>query len=124
MQVRELMREAIIIRKDIPLYEAARLMSSKGMNSLLFISDKKLKGIITERDLLKNFNRKGRISSIMSKKVITIDSQDDVQSALDIMKKYNKKRLPVVEKGKLVGIIGLIDIARNADELEDGFFFD
>ena len=118
------MKEAVITSKDIYLDEAAKLMSSKGMTSLLFISDKKLKGIITDRDLLKNFNRKGRISSIMSKKVITIDSQDDVQSALDIMKKYNKKRLPVVEKGKLVGIIGLIDIARNADELEDGFFFD
>lgn len=118
------MREAIIIRKDIPLDEAARLMSSKGMNSLLFISEKKLQGIVTERDLLKNFNRKDRISNIMTKKVITIESQEDVQTALEIMKKYNKKRLPVVEKGKLVGIIGLIDIATNADEIGDGFFFD
>jgi CBS domain-containing protein len=123
MKVKDMMREAYIIHRDIPLFRAAKLMSSKGINSLLFVYKKKLKGIITERDLLKHFNKRGTISRIMSKKVITIDSEEDIGAALELMRKYNKKKLPVTQKDKLVGIINLIDLAQNADEVGEGFFF-
>jgi CBS domain-containing protein len=123
MLVKELMKQAYTIEKDIDLAEAAEVMSSKGIGSLIFLSNGNIKGIITERDLLKNFNKVGKVSKVMSKKVITIKSEADVATALDMMKNYKKKKLPVVEKKKLVGIINLIDIATNADEVGEGFFF-
>ncbi len=123
MLVKELMKQAYTINKDIGLDEAASIMSTKGIGSLIFLSNGDIKGIITERDLLKNYNRNGRVSEIMSKKVITVKAEADVSSALQMMKNYNKKKLPVVENKKLVGIINLIDIATNADEIGEGFFF-
>jgi len=123
MQVKDLMKQAHIIHKDISLQEAARIMSSEGISSLLYVPKDKLSGIITERDLLKNFNKQGVISKIMTKKVITISSEEDIHTALDMMRNYNKKKLPVVEKGKLIGVLNLVDIASNSDEIGEGFFF-
>ena len=123
MDIKDLMKPVYILDKDIPLAEAADIMSSKGFSSIVYVKDKRIAGIITERDLLKNFDKEGTVSQIMTKKVITIDSDSDVEEALDLMKKYEIKKLPVIEKGKLVGIIKLIDIARHVDEVDEDFFF-
>lgn len=123
MKVKELMREAFVVDKNISLSEAAKIMGSKNVGSLMYVSGKSIKGILTERDLLKNFSKNTKISEIMSKDLITIGPDEELQAALELMNQHKIKRLPVVEDGKLVGIITATDLLSNADELDGDFFF-
>ena len=118
------MKDPFIIDKDIGLIDAAKIMSSKGIHSMLFVENSKARGIITESDLLKNFGKHKRISQIMSKNIITIFPEKTVEEALKLMKENKVKQLPVVDKKKqLVGTVSMTDIAANVDKLEGDFFF-
>ena len=118
------MRDPFIIDKDIELIDAAKIMSSKGIHSVLFVEKSKARGIITESDLLKNFGKHKRVSQVMSKNIITVSPEKTVEEALVLMKENKIKQLPVVDKKKqLVGIISMTDIAANSDKLGSDFFF-
>jgi len=113
-----------VIDKDLTLSEAAKLMGSKNIGCLIFVSKDRIKGIITERDLLKNFSKNEKVSKVMAKDVITIEPGESIENAIDKMRTKKIKRLPVVENGKLVGIVTLTDIAANYEALEGSFFFE
>jgi len=102
MDVKDLMREAFVIDKDAGLKEAARIMASKNIGCLLMVSGKKIKGIITERDLLKNFNKDIKVSQIMTKSVVSISPNAEISEAIRLMNSKRIKRLPVVDKDELV----------------------
>jgi len=124
MHIKEIMKSPHIITKDTDLRSAAKIMSEKNIGCLLFCSGKKIKGIITERDLLRNFSKGGKISEHMTSNVITAGPNEDLSKALLIMKDNNIKRLPVVgEKKELIGIITLTDLAASNQEAEGDFFF-
>ena len=124
MLIRELMKRPFIIEKNISLSEAARMMSEKNIGSLLFMSGGKIKGILTERDLLRNFGKGEKVSEVMTKKVLTITSDEPLDRAMEEMREHKIKRLPVVDAGKLVGIITLTDLAANFEAVEEDFFFE
>ncbi len=124
MLVKELMKEIYIVDKDLSLAEAAKVMSSNNLDSLIFYSKDEIKGIISHKDLISNFDKKKKISQVMTQDVITIDSESSIDDALDMMRTNKIRKLPVIEDGKLVGILTITDIAAHADELEGDFFFD
>ncbi len=125
MRIKELMKQPYVVDKDISLVDAAKIMSSKGIGSLLFVARGKAKGILTESDLLKNFGKNKKISQIMSKNIISISDEDNVEKALKIMNENRIKRLPVIDKDKkLVGIVSMTDIAANIEKFDGEFFFD
>lgn len=77
----------------------------------------RIAGIVTERDVIertictdKNPNNT-TVKEIMSSDIRTVDSYDRIEDAIEIMKKYKIKKLPVVTNDKLVGIITITDIA-------------
>ncbi len=122
MLVKNIMKEPFIVNKDINLTEAAKIMSSKSIGSIIFVLKNRAKGIVTESDLLKNFGKNKRISEIMSKNIINISQEENIDGALKLMKDNNIKRLPVIDKEKnLVGIVTMTDIAANCDKLEEEF---
>ncbi|HPR41383.1 MAG TPA: CBS domain-containing protein [Candidatus Methanofastidiosa archaeon] len=91
------------------LIEAAKLMSSIEIGSLVVMEGEKHIGIITERDIIKAVANGVDLSStpvdvIANGKVITIDAKKTVKDALMIMSKENIGHLPVVEKGRLIGM--------------------
>lgn len=125
MIVKDLMEEIYVVDDNISLSKAAHIMSSKKVSEIVFVSDGKLKGIITEDDLVRNFDKKGGIKDVMTAKVVVIDESESIDHALNVMSNHSIKRLPVLNKnGKLAGIIRLIDIAKHAEELEGNFFFE
>ena len=125
MKVSEIMNKAIAIEHDIPLKEAAQIMSRKNIGSLIILRKDKIAGIITERDVMKNISSLGsKVSNSMSKNVITIDDDESIDNAALVMTKNKIKRLPVLEKGKLVGIITATDIIANSDILNEDFLLD
>ena len=123
MLVKEIMKRPFVVEKDVSLAEAAEIMSNKGIGSLLFVSGDKIKGIITEGDLIKNFGKHEKISQVMTSKVKAIMPEDGLDRALEVMRENKIKRLPVVNGGKLVGFITLTDVMANFEALEEDFFF-
>jgi len=123
MLVKDLMKKPYATERDMSLSDAARIMSSKNTGYLIFVDKGKIKGILTERDLLKNFSRSGKISKAMSKSVITIGPEEDINRALEMMQNNKIKRIPVVENKVLIGIITLTSIATHANEIGEDFFF-
>jgi CBS domain-containing protein len=79
--------------------------------------DKKLKGMLTDRDIVvKCLAKDGdprttKARDLAEGKPVTIDADDDVEDALDLMKEHQIRRLPVIEDHLLVGIISQADIA-------------
>jgi len=123
MLVKEIMKRPFAVERDISLAEAAELMSEKNIGSLVFLSRNKIKGIITERDLMKNFGKHDKISHIMTSKVVTVNPDETLDKAAEVMRNNKIKRLPVENDGKLVGMITMTDIMANFEALEEDFFF-
>jgi len=125
MKIKDLMHQAFVIDKDIPLSDAAEIMSDKEIGSLIYVQDGEIAGIVTERDLLRNFDSKKKVSQVMTKDVITVGLDTRAEEALDLMRDNKIKRLPIVDKsGKLLGIVTLTDLATHFEEIGEDFFFD
>jgi CBS domain-containing protein len=99
---------------------AAKLMSQRGISSLMVMSNDVLHGIITERDILSRVVAKGlspsevRVVDVMSPSLITIGPETPLEDANRIMVERRIKKLPVVEPTtrRLIGILSLTDFAR------------
>lgn len=125
MRISEVMNKAFVIDAGISVKEAAKIMSNKNIGSLIIMNGEKITGIVTERDITKNVSSLGKdVSSIMSKGVVTISKNDNLDDASELMAEKKIKRLPVVDKGKLVGIVTVTDVIAHSDDLNEEFFFD
>jgi len=124
MLVKKVMKKPIVIDKNISLARASRIMSKKNIGSLLFIKNRKVKGVLTEGDLIKNFGKNTTVTAVMSKKVITVFPKDRISKAIDIMKRNKIGVLPVVnDKKDLVGIVTAKDLLSNVSR-GDAFLFE
>ncbi len=125
MKLSEVMNKAFVIESKISIKEAAKIMSDKNVGSLIVMKGDKIDGIITERDILKNVSGLGkRVSEVMSKNIITIGKNDTLEDAAELMAEKKIKRLPVVDKGELVGIITATDVLAHCEDINEDFFFD
>jgi CBS domain-containing protein len=112
-------RNLVSINPNSNLYEASKYMIKKKVNSLLVTSGKKLLGIITSRDILWAITKKANLNlkeitvmDIATKKIAVIKTSADISQALYKMKQFGFKRLPVISKGNVVGMITLKDILK------------
>jgi len=117
VSVAEVMNKTVIvmnIHSDIP--SIAREMVSCEAGSVIITENRKAIGIITERDLVKNIvaedKRPSEVNAkeIFSTPLITIEPEKSVVEASKIMLKANIKRLPVLEKDTIIGVISTTDI--------------
>ena len=108
--------------------KAAELMKSKNIGSIPVIENeqtKKLVGIVTDRDLAMKIVAEGldakstKVEAVMTRKVVTCRTEDDLQKALDAMAEHQLRRIPVVDKdNKIIGIIAQADVATRVDQPE------
>lgn len=117
MFVKNAMTKSVITSEpDVTVRSAAEMMSKRDIGSLIITQGEKTIGIMTERDVMKKVVSKGKdpektkISEIMTKKVITTTSETRLDNACKKMEKNHIKKLPVMEKGKLIGILTTTDI--------------
>ena len=127
MNVRELMTTApVTVEPDATLGEVAVLMKQEDCGSIPVVEDGRLVGIVTDRDIVIRGVAAGsdpktqRVSTVMSADPVTISPDDDLTDAEKVMADRQIRRLPVVENGKLVGIIVTAQIARAADKRKVG----
>ena len=127
MKVRELMTtEPITVETKATLGEVATLMKQQDCGSIPVVEGRRLVGIVTDRDIVVRGVAVGkdpktqRVSEVMSADPVTVGPDDDVTDAEKKMADRQIRRLPVVEGGKLVGIIVTAQIARAGNERKVG----
>ena len=111
-------KPVITIDKNGSVYEAAKIMSEKDIGCIVVTENGKPVGIATERDILQRVVAKDLDASkvvmkdIMTKPLITINGSMPIINAIRVMEKNNVRRLLIVEKGRLVGIVTQRDLLR------------
>ena len=119
MLVSEVMsRQVVSMSLDEPCTRAARLISRYNIGAVPVCGENgKLRGIVTDRDIVlrcvasENDPDTTPVKEIMSRCVLTASPDSSVDEAAEIMSKGQIRRLPVVSKGKLVGVLSLSDIS-------------
>jgi CBS domain-containing protein len=102
--------------------EAAQLMRETHVGSLPITDGEQLVGMITDRDITMRVvaeaaDRMGTsVGDVSSRDLITVEPDRDLDEALQLMARHQVRRLPVVENGKLVGIVAQADIALSENE--------
>ena len=123
MKVSQIMRKAMVIDDTIKVKDAAMMMSKSNTGSLIVIKNNKVMGIITERDILKNISElKSKVSKVMTKKVVTINPDAEIDETKNIMLTNKIKKIPVVDEKKLVGIVTITDILAHSEGVNDDEF--
>ncbi|MCD6164356.1 MAG: CBS domain-containing protein [Candidatus Odinarchaeota archaeon] len=111
-------RDVITIEIGKTVREAVEIMNEKGIGCLVVTKGGVPIGIVTERDVLKKIvvegrdPQKTRIEEIMSSPLITGSPSMTLEDAAKLLILKRIKKLPIVEKGKLVGIVTLFDVVR------------
>ncbi len=123
--VREAMKtNPVIVSPDITVQEAAALMRSHKVDSCFVGSEKPL-GIVTERDIVRKVVAENihpsdiTIDNIMTTPIVVINPFASLQDALQMMKRCNVRRLPVIEHDRLIGVIAHEDILRITPVLKE-----
>ncbi len=119
MQTRQVMNKNLItVPFHTPVQEAAAKMKQYNVGSIVVVEDGlKLKGMLTDRDIAVKViadNKDPRttcVCDVMSTDIITADADSDVDSTVRIMNRAKVMRVPIMENGKLVGILSLADLA-------------
>jgi|GEM_PF-105387 len=122
--VKEIMsKPALTVDYNKTARAAAVIMKKARRGFLVVIKKVKPIGVLSDSDLInkiivkKRDAAKTRVKDIMSKPLITIPSGAYVMDVVKKMKKSNIHRLPVVDKGRVVGVVSLTDIARASPEM-------
>ncbi len=102
--------------------EAARLMRQEHIGSLPVTEDEKPVGLITDRDITTRVVAEAAdpkttsVGDVYSRDIISVGPDQDLEEALQLMARHQVRRLPVVENGRLVGIVAQADIALRENE--------
>jgi CBS domain-containing protein len=120
MKVEELMtRDPATLRPESTCSEAAALMKREDCGSLPVVKDGRLVGIVTDRDIVVRAVAGGKdpthlaVSEIMTSGPTTIAPDMKAEDASELMSEKQVRRLPVVENGRLVGILAIGQVARH-----------
>jgi len=112
-------RNFVHVAPETDLQTCAKTMVKKRVGSLIVKEGDKLKGILTEKDIIWAIVKKSKkdlkniqAKALMKRKVITIKPSADITEAMTKFRKKKVRRLPVVEKGKLIGFLTDKDILK------------
>ena len=122
MRVKKLLdqkgHEVYSVTPDTTVYDALKLMAEKEIGALVVVEDEKMVGIVSERDYARKIILKGKSSKgtavreIMTSEVIHTSPDNKVRKCLSLLTKHHFRHLPVLEDGRLVGILSIEDIKR------------
>jgi CBS domain-containing protein len=111
-------QEIISIAPDRPVFDALVVMAEYKIGALAVLDGEQLVGIFSERDYAREVVLKGRsskttlVSEVMSSKLITGSPTDQVDSAMHTMSERRIRHLPVMQEGKMVGMLSLGDLVK------------
>jgi CBS domain-containing protein len=106
--------------------EAAQAMKEQDVGSLPVVEGERLVGIVTDRDIVVRAVAEGvdprtaTVGEVTSGDLVTVEPDEDLDDALKLMAQHRIRRLPVVEDGRLVGVVAQADVALEANDKDAG----
>lgn len=124
MRVKDIMnKNIIVIDINTSIYDACNTMKKFNIGFLPVSFENKILGVITDRDIVincisNNCENDQRVMDYINKNVISINYNEEVENALNLMKQHKVKRLLVSNDEKVVGILSISDLL-NTDSIKD-----
>ena len=110
--------DLLTVAADDRLGEAAKRMVARGVGAVLVMNGDRLDGILTERDLMRavatGYTEDAKVDAWMTRHPETIESSDTTDHAASLMIHGGFRHLPVVDQGRVAGIISIRDLMRVA----------
>ena len=106
------------IAPQASVYQALELMAEKDIGALLVVENAKLVGIFSERDYARKVILKGKtsretaVSELMTQSVVFIAPENTLEESMALMTAKHIRHLPVLDRGRLVGIVTLGDVTK------------
>ncbi len=118
MVAKDIMKTNVItVLPSTPVTEAATIMREENIGSLVVVGvDKRLLGIITDRDIVVSVVANGKspveivVEDVMTSELITVQEDESVFEILRVLGKNSIRRVPVLRRGRLVGIVSVDDL--------------
>jgi CBS domain-containing protein len=104
------------------VFEAVKQMVELNTGCLLVTEEEEIRGIVTERDYLRGIVLAGRTSratyvrEIMTSRIVVVQPDTSVEEAMAIMTDRRIRHLPVVDKGKLAGLVSIGDLVKQISQ--------
>jgi CBS domain-containing protein len=121
--VRELMAEPVVtVMADATLTDAARLMRDADIGDVVVVHKNKPIGVLTDRDIvvrgIADNRTPGTVTAgeICSTDLVSVEQDAEIAEAIALMRRAAVRRLPVTERGELVGLLSLGELAIERDE--------
>jgi CBS domain-containing protein len=108
------------------LRDAARTMREGDFGSMPVVDDGRLVGILTDRDIVVRGVAEGldptvaRVGDVASRTPVAVAPDQDLDEAMELMAEHRVRRLPVIDDGRLVGVLSQADVALEAKEKKTG----
>ena len=110
--------DVFTVRPDQSLREAVDLLAEHNIGALIVVDEPgRPIGIISERDIIREAARTETVlgqpvSRVMTKDLITASPEDDLETVLQTMTAKHFRHLPIVDKGRLIGVISIGDVVK------------
>ena len=125
MQVRELMTTRIVSVDPLStVKDAALLMNKHNIGAVPVVENGSVRGMLTDRDIVLRCVAEGKdatnikVNEICSSGAVSVKSTQSVKDAMHVMSTEQVRRLPVVDDGKIIGMLSFADIAREKSGME------
>lgn len=98
------------------VFDAVKLMAEKNIGALVVTQDDRVVGIVSERDyarkiiLLARSSKETPLSAIMTTRVMVVSPEQSSQQCMALMTENRLRHLPVIESGKLIGVVSIGDL--------------
>lgn len=114
------------VEPDVKLSAAVKILSERQIGSVLVVTGSRIDGILSERDIVRALDERGAgaldepVSAAMTRKVVSCRLSDTVAHLMEVMTAEKFRHLPVVDDGKLVGLVSIGDVVKlRVQEYED-----
>lgn len=117
MKVRDVMTpEPIVVLWDQSIADAARAMRDNAVGSVLVVRGNTLCGLVTDRDIVVRALAESAlpdspVGEVCSPDLVAVNADDDADEAVHVMRENAVRRLPVMDNGRIVGMVALGDLA-------------
>lgn len=107
------------VQPTTKVLDAVKLMAEKGVGALLVLDNGNLAGIVSERDyarkvvLMSRSSHTAEVREIMTADVICVNPTQSIEHCMELMTEKRLRHLPVLEDGKLIGLISIGDLVKN-----------
>ena len=111
-------RETISVKPDVALRDAVKMLAVQRIGAVLVMNGPTIDGILSERDIVRVLGERGAgvldepVRSVMTRNVVTCRPDDSVGAIMEKMTLGKFRHLPVIDDGRLVGVISIGDVVK------------